>query len=73
MVSKKWNWVVPEKIHTPLSRGNQQYPPPPLPSWTSYTNLRHSLDNPLPPPEWWKFLCGWGLDLFWNNPFLAFG
>ena len=30
MVSKKWNWVVPEKIHTPLSRGNQQYPPPTL-------------------------------------------
>ena len=38
--SSKTHWVIPEKIQAP----------PPL--RTSYTNLRHSLDNSPPPPPW---------------------
>ena len=46
----------------PPHGGNKQYPSP---VQTSYTNLRHSLDNC--PPWMVDFLCGWGMDHFWND------
>ena len=62
--------VVPEKIHTP-SQGKLTIPPPPL--GASYANLRHSLDDSSPylPPslDGGNFLCEWGTDSFWNDPY----
>ena len=44
-------------------------PPPPL--WTSYTNLRHFLDNPyLPLSRWRKFPLWMGYGSFLEQPII---
>ena len=54
------DWIIPEKIHTfPREEINN----------TPLSLSGHFLDNSPPPSSDGKnFLCGWGMDLFWNDP-----
>ena len=62
MVSKTWNWVVPEKIHTPPEEINNT--PLALPDilYKFKTFFRQS-----PPPEWWTFPLWVGFGSFFGT------